>query len=39
MLTHHNLVANLCQIQDGFPIAEDDTLIGCCPSSTSTGWS
>jgi acyl-CoA synthetase (AMP-forming)/AMP-acid ligase II len=31
MLTHHNLVANLCQIQDGFPISEDDTLIGCLP--------
>jgi acyl-CoA synthetase (AMP-forming)/AMP-acid ligase II len=31
MLSHHNLVANLCQIQDGFPIAEDDTLIGVLP--------
>jgi acyl-CoA synthetase (AMP-forming)/AMP-acid ligase II len=31
MLSHHNLVANLCQIQDAFPIAEDDTLIGVLP--------
>ena len=31
MLTHSNLVANLVQIQDGFPIAEDDVLIGVLP--------
>src|SRR5215208_5421119 len=31
MLTHRNLVANLCQIQDAFPIAEDDILIGVLP--------
>jgi acyl-CoA synthetase (AMP-forming)/AMP-acid ligase II len=31
MLTHRNLVANICQIQDGFPISEDDVLIGCLP--------
>ena len=31
MLTHSNLVSNLCQIQDGFPIGEDDTLIGVLP--------
>ncbi len=31
MLTHYNLVANLSQIQDGFPIREDDTVVGCLP--------
>ena len=31
MLTHSNLVANLVQIQDGFPISEDDVLIGVLP--------
>ena len=31
MLTHANLVANIVQIQDGFPISQDDTLIGCLP--------
>ena len=31
MLTHRNLVANLCQIQASFPIDEDDVLIGCLP--------
>ena len=31
MLTHSNLIANLVQIQDGFPIAEDDVLIGVLP--------
>src|SRR5205823_7628498 len=31
MLTHRNLVANLCQVQAGFPIGADDTLIGCLP--------
>ena len=31
MLTHANLVANIVQIQDGFPISEDDVLIGCLP--------
>jgi acyl-CoA synthetase (AMP-forming)/AMP-acid ligase II len=31
MLTHSNLVANLCQIQGGFPISEDDTLVGVLP--------
>jgi acyl-CoA synthetase (AMP-forming)/AMP-acid ligase II len=31
MLTHRNLVANLRQIQDGFPIYEDDVLVGCLP--------
>jgi acyl-CoA synthetase (AMP-forming)/AMP-acid ligase II len=31
MLSHRNLVANLCQVQECFPIAEDDTLIGVLP--------
>ncbi len=31
MLTHANLVANIVQIQDGFPISGDDVLIGCLP--------
>jgi acyl-CoA synthetase (AMP-forming)/AMP-acid ligase II len=31
MLTHRNLVANLCQVQDGFPLSADDTLIGALP--------
>jgi acyl-CoA synthetase (AMP-forming)/AMP-acid ligase II len=31
MLTHRNLVSNLCQIQGGFAIEVDDTLIGCLP--------
>ena len=31
MLTHRNLVANLCQIQAAFPIGADDVLIGCLP--------
>ena len=31
MLTHRNLVANLCQIQAAFPIEPDDTLIGVLP--------
>ena len=31
MLTHRNLVANLCQVQAAFPIAETDTLIGVLP--------
>jgi acyl-CoA synthetase (AMP-forming)/AMP-acid ligase II len=31
MLTHSNLVANMLQIQDGFPISEDDVLIGVLP--------
>jgi acyl-CoA synthetase (AMP-forming)/AMP-acid ligase II len=31
MLTHRNLVANLIQIDDAFPITEDDTLIGVLP--------
>jgi acyl-CoA synthetase (AMP-forming)/AMP-acid ligase II len=31
MLTHRNLVANLCQVQRGFPIEADDTLIGVLP--------
>jgi acyl-CoA synthetase (AMP-forming)/AMP-acid ligase II len=31
MLSHGNLVANLEQIQRGFPIEEDDTLIGVLP--------
>jgi acyl-CoA synthetase (AMP-forming)/AMP-acid ligase II len=31
MLTHRNLVANLCQVQDAFPIFADDTLIGVLP--------
>jgi acyl-CoA synthetase (AMP-forming)/AMP-acid ligase II len=31
MLTHQNLVSNLCQVQDGFPIADDDKVIGCLP--------
>jgi acyl-CoA synthetase (AMP-forming)/AMP-acid ligase II len=31
MLSHHNLVANLSQMQDAFPIAEDDVLVGVLP--------
>ena len=31
MLRHSNLVANIAQIQEGFPIDEDDMLIGCLP--------
>jgi acyl-CoA synthetase (AMP-forming)/AMP-acid ligase II len=31
MLTHRNLVANLCQIQECFPISEDDVLVGVLP--------
>jgi acyl-CoA synthetase (AMP-forming)/AMP-acid ligase II len=31
MLTHRNLVANLEQIQAGFPIDEHDVLIACLP--------
>jgi acyl-CoA synthetase (AMP-forming)/AMP-acid ligase II len=31
MLTHRNLVANLQQIQEAFPIEEEDTLIGVLP--------
>jgi acyl-CoA synthetase (AMP-forming)/AMP-acid ligase II len=31
MLTHRNLVANLCQVQAGFPIDPGDTLIGVLP--------
>ena len=31
MLTHQNLVANLCQIDAAFPITSEDTLIGVLP--------
>ena len=31
MLTHGNLVANLCQIDAAFPITSEDTLIGVLP--------
>jgi acyl-CoA synthetase (AMP-forming)/AMP-acid ligase II len=31
MLTHRNLVANLCQVQAAFPIGEHDVMIGCLP--------
>jgi acyl-CoA synthetase (AMP-forming)/AMP-acid ligase II len=31
MLTHRNLVANLLQVQEAFPIADDDTLVGVLP--------
>ena len=31
MLTHHNLVANICQTQQALPIGPDDTLIGVLP--------
>ena len=31
MLSHRNLVANLCQLQACFPIDSSDTLIGCLP--------
>ncbi|MGH2951891.1 MAG: AMP-binding protein [Solirubrobacterales bacterium] len=31
MLTHANLVSNLCQVQQAFPIAAEDTLIGVLP--------
>jgi acyl-CoA synthetase (AMP-forming)/AMP-acid ligase II len=31
MLSHRNLVANLGQLQQAFPISDDDVLIGCLP--------
>ncbi len=31
MLAHENLVSNICQIQEAFPVREDDTLIGVLP--------
>ncbi len=31
MLSHRNLVANLCQIQEAFPIREQDTLVAALP--------
>jgi acyl-CoA synthetase (AMP-forming)/AMP-acid ligase II len=31
MLTHRNLVANLCQVQAAFPLEPDDVLIGVLP--------
>ena len=31
MLTHRNLVANICQVQAGFPIEQEDRLIGVLP--------
>jgi acyl-CoA synthetase (AMP-forming)/AMP-acid ligase II len=31
MLTHSNLVSNLCQMGEAFPIGADDTLIGVLP--------
>ena len=31
MLSHHNLVSNLCQMQASLAINGDDTLIGCLP--------
>ena len=31
MLTHRNLVANLVQVQDKFPVLDDDTLVGVLP--------
>jgi acyl-CoA synthetase (AMP-forming)/AMP-acid ligase II len=31
MLTHRNLVANLLQVQEAFPIGDDDTLVGVLP--------
>ncbi|MDX6582954.1 MAG: hypothetical protein QOI10_2138 [Solirubrobacterales bacterium] len=31
MLTHRNLVANLCQLKASFAIADDDILIACLP--------
>src|SRR5688572_6887564 len=31
MLTHRNLIANLLQVQEDFPISDDDTLIGVLP--------
>ena len=31
MLSHHNLVSNLCQMQASLSINNDDTLIGCLP--------
>jgi acyl-CoA synthetase (AMP-forming)/AMP-acid ligase II len=37
MLTHRNLVANLCQSQACFPLQTDDTLIGVLPFFHSYG--
>ena len=37
MLTHHNLVANLCQIEPVIRIAEDETIFAVLPFFTSTG--
>jgi acyl-CoA synthetase (AMP-forming)/AMP-acid ligase II len=31
MLTHHNLVSNLCQIEEAWAMSEDDTVIGVLP--------
>jgi acyl-CoA synthetase (AMP-forming)/AMP-acid ligase II len=31
MLSHVNLVANLCQVDEIFPLAADDVVIGCLP--------
>jgi acyl-CoA synthetase (AMP-forming)/AMP-acid ligase II len=31
MLSHRNLVANLCQVQAAVPVGEEDVLIGCLP--------
>jgi acyl-CoA synthetase (AMP-forming)/AMP-acid ligase II len=31
MLTHRNLVSNMCQTRAAFPIAADDVVIGCLP--------
>jgi acyl-CoA synthetase (AMP-forming)/AMP-acid ligase II len=37
MLTHRNLVANLCQLELAFPFADDDVLIGALPFFHSYG--
>jgi acyl-CoA synthetase (AMP-forming)/AMP-acid ligase II len=37
MLTHRNLVANLCQVQAALPLTPEDTLIGVLPFFHSYG--
>jgi long-subunit acyl-CoA synthetase (AMP-forming) len=38
MLTHHNLVANMCQMDGLDYFDRDDILLVCCRSFTSTVW-
>lgn len=38
LLTHHNLVANACQVEPIMRIAEDDVLIDAMPFFHAAGW-